>query len=132
MEKIQVLNLQLCRKINSITSILKKFFLPFRNTSFKENLKEKSNSLEMQCILLPKVCIDCSSFSAVGTCTFNWTMVDILQNKAESLDWPAPAFKCGQQKNVEIHNGNYSPWYMKIIWKLQYEFAHARINRFTL
>ena len=37
-----------------------------------------------------------SSFSAVATCTFNWSMVALLQNKDELLDGIAPAFKCDQ------------------------------------
>ena len=33
--------------------------------------------------------------------------------------------------SVEVHNGKYSTQYMKRIWKLQNEFADARINCFT-
>ena len=38
-------------KTNSITSVLQSIFLTFRNTCFKESLKEKSNNFEMQWIL---------------------------------------------------------------------------------
>ena len=33
--------------------------------------------------------------------------------------------------SVEVRSGKYSTQYMKILWKLQYEFADARINWFT-
>ena len=45
-----------------------------------------------------KVC--CSSFSAIAAGTFNWPMIDLLQNKDELLEWIVPAFKCDQQKRM--------------------------------
>ena len=40
----------------------------------------------------------CSLYSAVAACTFDWTMVSLIQNKDEMLDWIPPTFKCDQQK----------------------------------
>ena len=39
----------------------------------------------------------CSSFSAVAASTFNWPMIEFIQNKVEMNDWTAPALKCDQQ-----------------------------------
>ena len=55
--RLQALNLQSCPEINSTTSALQSIFLPFRNTCFKESLKEKRNNFQMQCILCYSRCI---------------------------------------------------------------------------
>ena len=57
MVTLQALNLQVCQKIDSITSMFQLICLPFKNTCFKENLKEKSNNFEMQCIVCYSRCI---------------------------------------------------------------------------
>ena len=54
---LQALTMQRCPKINSTTIIFQLICLPFKNTCFKENLKEKSNKFEMQCILCYSRCI---------------------------------------------------------------------------
>ena len=78
----------------------------------------------------------CSSFSAFAACTCNFP-VNFLRNQDEILDWTTPAFKCKQKKgkhgkcSIGVHSGNYSTWYTKRIWKLQYEFSEATINCFT-
>ena len=38
----------------------------------------------------------CSWYSAVAVGTFNWPMIDLLQNNNESLEWAVSAFKCDQ------------------------------------
>ena len=48
---LQALNLKLCQKLNSTTSIFQWIRPPFNNTYFKENFKEKSNDFEMQYIV---------------------------------------------------------------------------------
>ena len=60
------------------------------------------------CSMLLKVY--CSSFSAVATCTFNWSMVDLLPNKNESLDGTTINKKKGKhgKYNVQVHSGKYS------------------------
>ena len=82
----------------------------------------------------------CSSFSAVATVMFTWPMIDLLRDKDKSLEWTVPAFKCDQLKrkrNMEstvwsftMESVAYSLC-MKRMWKLQYEFADARIDCFT-
>ena len=57
MVKLEVLNLQLLRKINYTTSILQLICPPFKNTCFKEKFKEKSNNFEMQYISCYSRCI---------------------------------------------------------------------------
>ena len=58
--KLQNLNLQLCRKINSTTRIFQLICLPFKNNCLsmliKENFK-KSKNFEIQCILCYRRCI---------------------------------------------------------------------------
>ena len=58
--KLQNLNLQLCRKINSTTRIFQLICLPFKNNCLsmliKENFK-KSKNFEIQCILCYWRCI---------------------------------------------------------------------------
>ena len=39
-----------------------------------------------------------SSFSAVTACIFNWSMIDLLRKKDESLECAAPAFKGGSSQ----------------------------------
>ena len=82
----------------------------------------------------------CSSFSAVATVTFTWPMIDLLRDKDKSLEWTVPAFKCDQlirKRNMESTVWSFTmesvahSLSMKRIWKLQYEFADARIGCFT-
>ena len=79
-----------------------------------------------------------SSFLAVATYTFGWPVLKLFRNKDESLDgwWDRTYFRVGSVKtegkygneSVEVHSGKWSIWYMKGIWKLQYELADSRIN----
>ena len=48
---LQALNLQVCQKKKSTTSIFQFICLPFKNTCFKKNFKEKSSNFEMHCIV---------------------------------------------------------------------------------
>ena len=58
MVKLQALNLQLCRKINSTTSIFQLICLPFKNNCLsKKKLQEKSKNFEIQCTLCYCGCI---------------------------------------------------------------------------
>ena len=56
----------------------------------------------------------CSSFSAVANCTFNWPMVELLQNKNESLEGTAPTFKGDQWKR----QGNTESTVWSTQWKV--------------
>ena len=77
----------------------------------------------------------CSSFSAVAASTYDrpftklgwiaWRM-DRTCFQVQSITRKRNMIKC----SVEVHSGKYSAYYMKGIWKLQYEFADARINCF--
>ena len=54
---LEALNLKLCQKINCTTSIFQLICLPFKNTYFKENFREKSSNFEMQCVVCYSRCI---------------------------------------------------------------------------
>ena len=81
---LQALNLQLCQKINSTTSI-------FQLKKFQRIEQQFLNSMYGMLLKVYR-----SSFPAVATCTFTWPMVDFLRIKYESLDGAAPTFKCNQ------------------------------------
>ena len=43
----------------------------------------------------------CSLFSAIAVGTFDWPMIDILQNKDEQFEWTVPTGKY----SVKVHSG---------------------------
>ena len=48
---LQALNLQVCQKKKYTTSIFQLICLPFEDTCYKKNFKEKSSNFEMHCIV---------------------------------------------------------------------------------
>ena len=94
--KLQALNLQLCQIINSTINIFQLKNL-WRTTAHQRKLQKKSTNFEIQCILCYfRRMLLCSSFSAVTAGTFNWPIIDLLQNKEELLEWTVHTFKCDQ------------------------------------
>ena len=57
MVKLQTLNLQLCRKINSTKIIFKLICYLLRTPVYPRNLKETSKNFEMKCVLSCSRCI---------------------------------------------------------------------------
>ena len=55
--KLQALNLQLYRKINSTTSIFQLICLPFKNNCLSKETSKKSKNFEIQCKLCYCKCI---------------------------------------------------------------------------
>ena len=69
-------------------------------------------------------------FSAIAVFTLKWWMVNLLRNKEESLVntvfFRVPMIKWYMKITEWKHSGKCSAWYMKVILKLQYEFADAQ------
>ena len=88
---------------------------------------------------IPLLKVFCSSFSAVAVCTFDWSMDNLLGTHKKNVWLTVFAFKCKSIKKkgihgnyrVKVNDGKWSAWHMKMIWKLQYEFADAKINILT-
>ena len=55
------------------------------------------------------------SFSAIAGCTFNWSLVDLLQKQGRTIWLTAPTFDCDQLKKGE--HEQYNAWCVKRIWK---------------
>ena len=51
-----------------------------------------------------------------------------LINKQQLLSIACDKKERNAQYSVKIHSKKFNAWYMKIIWKLQFEFADAKIN----
>ena len=73
------------------SSSLSKDKLHYKHFSIDWSIDEFWNTMYIRILKMY-----CSWFSAVAACTFNWLMIDLLQNKDESLKWTASAFKCDQ------------------------------------
>ena len=140
MLKLQALNLQLCRKINSTTSIFQLICVPFKNNCLsmliKENLK-KSKNFEIQCILcycrcialhfqlLQLVCLTdqwSTFYKTRMSCLSGQYILSSAINKKERETWKV---QCGSSK--------WKVYYIvyERIWTLHYEFADARIKCFS-
>ena len=138
--KLQALNLHLCRKINSTTSIFELIRLPLKNNCLsmliKENLKKNKN-FEIQCILCYCRCIalhfqllqlvyltdQWSTFYKTRmSCLSGQYILSSAINKKERETWKV---QCGSSK--------WKVYYIvyEKIWTLHYEFADARINCFS-
>lgn len=80
--------------------------------------------------------VSCSLFSAVAVCTLNWSMINLLR-KQRRIVWLTRCFWSAIDKRrhgncrMKAHSEKCSAWYLKIIWKLQFQFADARLNWLT-
>ena len=124
-------------KTNSIAGIFQVICLHLRSPCFKADLKGKSHNLQIEWIL-------CYSkylvlfFSAFAVCTLKLWMVNLLWKKKSNRLVNTVCFRVQIIKGyMDItkwkhitHSGKCSAWYMKKIWKLQYQFADAQKNWF--
>ena len=124
-------------KTNSIAGIFQVICLHLRSPCFKADLKGKSHNLQIEWIL-------CYSkylvlfFSAFAVCTLKLWMVNLLWKKKSNRLVNTVCFRVQMIKGyMDItewkhitHSGKCSAWYMKKIWKLQYQFADAQKNWF--
>ena len=124
-------------KTNSIAGIFQVICLHLRSPCFKADLKGKSHNLQVEWIL-------CYSkylvlfFSAFAVCTLKLWMVNLLWKKKSNRLVNTVCFRVQMIKGyMDItewkhitHSGKCSAWYMKKIWKLQYQFADAQKNWF--
>ena len=82
----------------------------------------------------------CSSFLAIAACTFEWLidgrslvktklnrLIKSICFRVRSITKKAKHGNC----RVKVNSDKYRTWYMKVIWKIQYKFADAKIDWLT-
>ena len=124
-------------KTNSIAGIFQVICLHLRSPCFKADLKGKSHNLQIEWILCYSKYL-ALFFSAFAVCTLKLWMVNLLWKKKSNRLVNTVCFRVQMIKGyMDItewkhitHSGKCSAWYMKKIWKLQYQFADAQKNWF--
>ena len=116
--------------MNSITVMFQVICLYLRSPCFQVHLKERSNNFEIQCILCYsryKV-ISCQPLQLVRLSDFKNTKKNRLINSVYFYMQSIKKKWIRGKYRVKKHSEKRGAWYMKIKWKLQYQFADTKIK----
>ena len=118
--KLQTPSLKLCQKMNPITNILEVICLHLRSPCLKVDIKVKSHNFEIEWILCySKYFVLYFQQLQVPRWSDGWS---IFYEKKKSCLNNTVCFR------VKTQSGKCTAWYIKTIWKLQYQFPDAKIN----
>ena len=103
-----------------------------RSRCFKVYLKEKSNNFEIQCILCYLRYLALLFQPLYLVSLSDWWSTFSKQN-GESFPMRSIKKKgIHGSYRVNVHSAKCNAWYLKIIWKLQYQFPDDEIKWFTV
>ena len=123
-------------KTNSIAGIFQVICLHLRSPCFKADLKGKSHNLQIEWIFTQSILFFFFQPLQFVRWSYGWSI--FYEKKKSNRLVNTVCFRVQMIKGyMDItewkhitHSGKCSAWYMKKIWKLQYQFADAQKNWF--